>query len=123
MPKGKAKKAGRTRAVKSRVSSSFDDPNLDESDDHSLPSDETGRRKIKKSYEELLGIRLNKLQGQVLNREKINKSIEGIYYICAECKKVCHNLDEGLFRDESVQINFCAACAKSKGLKGLTAYK
>ncbi|MDP6180223.1 MAG: hypothetical protein QGG48_10060 [Desulfatiglandales bacterium] len=119
MPKDKAKKAGETRAVKSH----FDDPNIEESDNQSLPSDKAGRRKIKRNYKELLGIRLNKLRGQVLNREKINKSTEGIYYICAECKNVCHNLDEGLFRDESVKINFCDACTKSKRLKGLTAYK
>lgn len=94
---------------------------LDDSDDQGLPSDEAGRLKIKKHYEELLGIRLEKLKGQVLNREKINKSIEGIYFICGECKKVCHNLDEGLIQDPENQVNLCSACAKGKGIRGATA--
>jgi hypothetical protein len=80
-----------------------------------LPKDEAGRRKIKKRYEELLGIRIEKLKGRVLNRERINKTIEGIYFICAECKKICHNLDEGLLEDPNNVANLCSACAKEKG--------
>ncbi len=94
---------------------------LDDSDDQGLPGDEAGRLKIKKHYEELLGIRLQKLKGQVLNREKINKSIEGIYFICGECKKVCHNLDEGLIQELENQVNLCSACAKGKGIRSATA--
>ena len=37
--------------------------------------------------------------GRILNRERINKTIEGIYFICAECLKVCHSLDDGLSED------------------------
>ena len=60
-----------------------------------LPKDEAGRRKIKRQYEELLGIRIEKLRGRILNRERINKTIEGIYFVCASCRKVCHNVDDG----------------------------
>jgi hypothetical protein len=55
------------------------------SSEEELPKDEAGRRKIKRQYEDLLGIRIQKLRGRILNRERINKTIEGIYFICAEC--------------------------------------
>lgn len=93
-----------------------DDVNQEGSDEQDLPSDEAGRRKIKSNYEDLLGIRVQKLKGRILNREKINKSIEGIYFICLECKKVCHNLDEGLVEDPHNQMNLCGSCARRKGL-------
>ncbi len=115
MPRIKKAHKGNVRKSKSRALDSF---YLDEADDQDLPIDEAGRLKIKKHYEELLGIRLEKLKGQVLNREKINKSIEGIYFICAECKKVCHNLDEGLIQDLENQRNLCSPCAKGKGIRG-----
>jgi hypothetical protein len=92
-----------------------DEERVEESTEEELPKDEAGRRKIKKRYEELLGIRIQKLKGRVLNRERINKTIEGIYFICAECKKVCHNLDEGLSEDPNNAYNLCTACAKDKG--------
>jgi hypothetical protein len=79
-----------------------------------LPKDEAGRRKIKRQYEDLLGIRIQKLKGRILNRERINKTIEGVYFICAECKKVCHNMDEGLVEDPENVHNVCAACAKTR---------
>jgi hypothetical protein len=79
-----------------------------------LPKDEAGRRKIKRQYEDLLGIRVEKLKGRILNRERINKTIEGVYFICAECKKVCHNMDEGLVEDPNNVRNVCAACSKAK---------
>lgn len=119
MPKTKKKTAGRTG--KRRPRSLFEDAYHEEAEDQDLPSDEAGRLKIKKNYEELLGIRIEKLKGRVLNREKINKSVDGIYFICAECKKVCHNLDEGLVEDPQRQINLCGACAKEKGIKGTAA--
>jgi len=81
-----------------------------------LPKDEAGRRKIKRQYEDLLGIRVEKLKGRILNRERINKTIEGVYFICASCKKVCHNMDEGLVEDPGNVNNICSAC--SKGGKG-----
>ena len=68
-------------------------------EDSDLPKDEAGRRKIKRQYETLLGIRIEKLKGRILNRERINKTIEGVYFICIECKKVCHNMDDGLVED------------------------
>ncbi len=86
-----------------------------EQEEEDLPKDEAGRLKIKKRYEELLGIRVEKLKGRVLNRERINKTIEGIYFICAACKKICHNLDEGLVEDPNNENNLCTACAKEKG--------
>ncbi len=111
----RTKKASREGSAKKRSRSS--DIYLDDSEDQGLPSDEAGRLKVKKHYEELLGIRVEKLKGQVLNREKINKSIEGSYFICGECKKVCHNLDEGLIQDLENQVYLCSACAKGKGIR------
>ena len=83
-----------------------------------LPKDEAGRRKIKRQYEELLGIRVQKLKGRILNRERINKTIEGIYFICASCRKVCHNLDDGLVEDPNTVNNLCSACATAKEPRG-----
>jgi hypothetical protein len=80
-----------------------------------LPKDEAGRRKIKRQYEDLLGIRVGKLKGRILNRERINKTIEGVYFICFECKKVCHNMDEGLVEDPENVHNLCGTCGKAKG--------
>jgi len=86
----------------------------DEADeDADLPKDEAGRRKIKRQYAELLGIRIEKLRGRILNRERINKTIEGIYFICSGCMKVCHSLDDGLTEDPDNQNNQCGACSKA----------
>ena len=87
-------------------------------EDSDLPKDEAGRRKIKRQYEELLGIRIDKLKGRILNRERINKTIEGIYFICASCRKICHNLDEGLVEDPNNVNNLCHACANVKEPRG-----
>ena len=57
------------------------------------------------STRNLLGIRIEKLSGRILNRERINKTIEGIYFICAKCLKVCHSLDDGLIEDPDNQNN------------------
>ncbi len=86
----------------------------EEVDERDLPGDASGRLKIKRQYEELLGIRVEKLKGRVLNREKINKTIEGIYYICIECKKICHNLDEGLIQDPESHVCYCENCRRKK---------
>jgi hypothetical protein len=83
-----------------------------------LPKDEAGRRKIKRQYEDLLGIRIEKLRGRILNRERINKTIEGIYFICAQCRKVCHNVDDGLVEDPNNLNNLCSACASAKEPRG-----
>ncbi|OGQ18231.1 MAG: hypothetical protein A3C54_04320 [Deltaproteobacteria bacterium RIFCSPHIGHO2_02_FULL_60_17] len=119
MPRTKRKTVGRPAKGKSR--SYFEDSNHEEADEQGLPSDEAGRLKIKKNYEELLGIRIDKLKGRVLNREKINKNIDGVYFVCAECRKVCHNLDEGLVEDPQSRLNLCSVCAKEKGIKATTA--
>ncbi len=116
----RTKKAAKEDSAKQRSRSS-DGSYLDVSEYQGLPADEAGRLKVKKHYEELLGIRVEKLKGQVLNREKINKSIEGIYFICGECKKVCHNLDEGMIQDLENQVHLCRACAKGKGIRGAAA--
>ena len=110
-PAAKAKKAARGTQLKARA---VNGPNTDEVDEQDLPGDAAGRLKIKRQYEELLGIRIEKLKGRVLNREKINKTIEGIYYICLECKKICHNLDEGLIQDPESQVCYCGNCRKKK---------
>ena len=95
-----------------------DDERSEEGSEEELPKDEAGRLKIKRRYNELLGIRIQKLQGRVLNRERINKTIEGIYFICLDCKKVCHNLDEGLVEDPNNVMNLCAVCAKGREKSG-----
>ena len=83
-------------------------------EEQDLPKDEAGRLRIKKNYEELLGIRIEKLRGRILNRERINKAVEGIYFICAECRKVCHSLDEGLVADPKNEYYLCTKCAKER---------
>lgn len=107
------------RARKSKTSkrdkyASFGDMADEADEDADLPKDEAGRRKIKRQYAELLGIRIEKLRGRILNRERINKTIEGIYFICATCLKVCHSLDDGLSEDPANQNNRCGACAKAQ---------
>ncbi|HYK63918.1 MAG TPA: hypothetical protein VEY94_03145 [Patescibacteria group bacterium] len=107
------------RARKSKTSkrdkyASFGDMADDADEDADLPKDEAGRRKIKRQYGELLGIRIEKLRGRVLNRERINKTIEGIYFICGSCLKVCHSLDDGFSEDPANLNNLCGACAKAK---------
>src|SRR5260370_25203344 len=84
----------------------------DEADeDADLPKDEAGRRKIKRQYGELLGIRIEKLRGRILNPERINKTIEGIYFICASCMKVCHSLYDCFTEHPATQNTLCDACA------------
>ena len=52
---------------------------------------------------------------------KINKSIDGVYFICFECKKICHNLDEGWVEEAGTQNSFCGTCAKIKGIRSSAA--
>lgn len=82
----------------------------DQESEEDLPRDEVGRAKIKQQYIELLSIRIQKLAGRILNRERINKTLEGIYFVCAQCQKVCHNLDEGLVEDDGNENNICVPC-------------
>lgn len=110
---GRAKKKG---APSTGEFSLFDESDGSESEsEEDLPRDEAGRAKIKHQYVDLLGIRVQKLAGRILNRERINKTLEGIYFVCVRCKKVCHNLDEGLVEDEANVNNTCAPCAKQGG--------
>ena len=92
-----------------------DDDRQDGQEDSDLPKDEAGRRKIKTQYQNLLGIRIEKLKGRILNRERINKTIEGVYFICFVCKRICHNMDDGLVEDPANANNICGSCAKTKG--------
>jgi hypothetical protein len=107
-------KARKAKAPKRELMAGFGEAVEEVEEDADLPKDEAGRRKIKRQYHELLGIRLEKLKGRILNRERINKTIEGIYFICAKCMKVCHSLDEGLQEDPANTNNLCAKCAKAK---------
>lgn len=109
---GKAKAPAKTRKGSSSSSVLANDDS--QSEDSDLPKDETGRRKIKRQYETLLGIRIEKLKGRILNRERINKTIEGVYFICSRCKTVCHNVDDGLVEDPDNVDNMCGNCAKTK---------
>ena len=105
----------RSRKSKSKVDLYVGITDADEQEEEAdLPKDEAGRRKIKRQYHELLGIRIGKLKGRILNRERINKTIEGIYFICAKCLKVCHSLDDGLTEDPTNERNTCGKCAKSR---------
>ena len=115
----RARKSDKTVRSKSKSFAIFDDEEQPVEDgEEELPKDEAGRRKIKRQYEELLGIRIEKLKGRILNRERINKTIEGVYFICASCKKVCHNLDEGLVEDPNNVNNLCTACSTAKEPRG-----
>src|SRR5215510_242910 len=115
----RTRKTDKTAASKSKAFSIFDGEDRDADDgQEDLPKDEAGRRKIKRQYEELLGIRIEKLRGRILNRERINKTIEGIYFICASCKKVCHNIDDGLVEDPNNVNNLCQACSTAKEPRG-----
>ena len=116
----RARKTDKSGRSKSKSFAIFDDEEqpVDTDGEEELPKDEAGRRKIKRQYEELLGIRIEKLKGRILNRERINKTIEGVYFICASCKKVCHNLDEGLVEDPNNVNNLCTACSTAKEPRG-----
>ena len=115
----RTRKSDKSARPKSKSFAIFDDEEQPVEDgEEELPKDEAGRRKIKRQYEELLGIRVEKLKGRILNRERINKTIEGIYFICASCKKVCHNLDEGLVEDPNNVNNLCTACSTAKEPRG-----
>src|SRR6202163_3163845 len=102
----------KTKSSKKDLYSGFGDAVDEHEEDADLPKDEAGRRKIKRKYGELLGIRIEKLRGRILNRERINKTIEGIYFICASCMKVCHSLDDGFTEDPANQNNMCGACTQ-----------
>ena len=97
-----------------RLYAGFADAAEEADEDADLPKDEAGRRKIKRQYQELLGIRIEKLKGRISNRERINKTIDGIYFICAKCLKVCHSLDDGLTEDPNNQNNQCSKCGKAR---------
>src|SRR6184192_1504178 len=114
---GKTEKASASQS--SKGFSIFDaEETTSEETQEDLPKDEAGRRKIKRQYEELLGIRIEKLRGRILNRERINKTIEGIYFICASCRKVSHNVDDGLVEDPNNLNNLCTACSTAKEPRG-----
>jgi hypothetical protein len=115
----RARKSEKSGGGKSKGFSMFDSEDHGADDgQEDLPKDEAGRRKIKRQYEELLGIRIEKLRGRILNRERINKTIEGIYFICASCRKVCHNVDDGLVEDPNNMNNLCTACTTAKEPRG-----
>ena len=116
---GRAPKKSKAAAKGKKGYSVLDaDDRAETQEDSDLPKDEAGRRKIKRQYEELLGIRIEKLKGRILNRERINKTIEGIYFICASCKKICHNIDDGLVEDPNNVNNLCTPCATAKEPRG-----
>lgn len=107
---GRAKKKGASSNGEFSLFDESESADADAEDD--LPRDEAGRAKIKQQYIELLGIRVRKLAGRILNRERINKTLEGIYFVCLKCQKVCHNLDEGLVEDADNKANTCTPCSK-----------
>jgi len=113
MPRTTKKKAAKSKAKKGFSILGEEGPAGN--DDELLPKDEAGRLKIKRQYEDLLGIRMGKLAGRILNRERIDKTVEGIYFICVTCKKVCHNLDEGLVEDPDNARNVCVPCSGGDG--------
>src|SRR5262252_6364525 len=115
----RTRKTDKSARSKSKSFAIFDDEEQPVEDgEEELRKYEAGRRKIERQYEELLGIRVEKLRGRILNRERINKTIEGIYFICASCRKVCHNVDDGLVEDPNNLNNLCTACATAKEPRG-----
>src|SRR5579859_4331242 len=87
MLRGRASQGGqamartrKSKTAKRELYPSFADSVEETEEDADLPKDEAGRRKIKRQYHDLLGIRIEKLRGRILNRERINKTIEGIYF-------------------------------------------
>ena len=112
----RTRKRESSKGKKARSFNIFEDDEPDEGEgaEEELPKDKAGRRKIKRQYEDLLGIRIEKLKGRILNRERINKTNEGIYFICAECKRVCHNLEDGLVEDPDNVRNVCGGCRKGR---------
>lgn len=108
---GRARKKGASGNGEFSLFDESDATDADAEDD--LPRDEAGRAKIKHQYVDLLGIRVQKLAGRILNRERINKTLEGIYFVCLRCQKVCHNLDEGLVEDPDNRANTCTPCVKA----------
>lgn len=110
MPRTTKKKATKSKAKKG-FSIFGEDAAAAGAEEEQLPKDEAGRLKIKKQYQELLGIRMEKLAGRILNRERIDKNVEGVYFICVSCREVCHNLDEGLVEDPDNARNICLACS------------
>jgi len=113
MPRSAKKKTTTGKSKRALRIFEEDDSSNDSEAEGELPKDEAGRRKIKKQYEDLLGIRVHKLKGRILNRERINKTIEGVYFICVTCRKVCHNMDEGLVEDPNNVDNLCGNCVKT----------
>lgn len=118
---GRAKKKGASGSGEFSLFDEAEATDVDSEDD--LPRDEAGRAKIKHQYVELLGIRVQKLAGRILNRERINKTLEGIYFVCVRCKKVCHNLDEGLVEDAENKANICTPCSKQSAEAAKAALK
>ena len=91
---------------------SFSESGDEAEEDADLPRTKPVGAEIKRQYAELLGIRIEKLRGRILNRERINKTIEGIYFICSGCMKVCHSLNNGLTENTANLNNLCGACSK-----------
>src|SRR5437879_12619397 len=115
----RARKGDKSGGSKAKAFTIFDpDENHAEEGQEELPKDEAGRRKIKRQYEELLGIRIEKLRGRILNRERINKTIEGIYFICASSNKVCHNVDDGPVEDPNNLNHRCSARSNANAPRG-----
>ena len=57
---------------------------------------------------------MEKLRGRILNRERINKTIEGIYFICSKCMKVCDSLDDGLQEDPNNMNDQCTNAPEAR---------
>jgi hypothetical protein len=111
----RTRKREKAPVKKTKTFAIFEEEDRDEQNpEEGLPKDEAGRRRVKRQYEDLLGIRIKKLKGRILNRERINKTSEGVYFICIECERVCHNLDEGLIEDPENRQNACMQCRKDK---------
>jgi hypothetical protein len=75
----------------------------------------SGQTQDQENYEELLGIRIEKLRGRILNREKINKSIDEFISSALNAKSVTISTRAGSRRQEPEQL--CGTCAKIKGIR------
>ena len=77
-------KVHRAKSAKRDLYAGFGDSTEVSDEDADLPKDEAGRRKIKRQYQELLGIRIEKLKGRISTaKESIRPLRESISFASA----------------------------------------
>ena len=110
------------RARKSKTSkrdkyASFADMADESDEDADLPKDEAGRRKIKRQYGELLGIRIEKLRGQNSESRAHQQDDRGHLLHLRVVHEGLPLTRRRLHRRSRNQNNMCAACTKFAGCR------